>query len=265
MPECTVPSVPGSALLVAARRWQHDRRSRSGAWRPAGRRAPGCASAVAQPRPGPAGRRTRPAPAPSSRASSSWHDPSAPSATTLTRPSARFSAMPVRPSSSAFDSGPPAEAHALDAAAHPGGQPHRLPGASPAAVPRPRLAVRAGVGRAVHERVAADQGTAARARLPRAAVDVQRPVEVAALPVDVDVQAVEGLVPPASSASANTSRTASISPADLGRAQPVSGPGEVQLGPPQRLVGVDVADAADQRLIQQRPLDPGPARCAAGP
>ena len=31
----------------------------------------------------------------------------------------------------------------------------------------------------------------------------------------------------------------------------------MQPGPPQRLVGVDVADAADQRLVQQRALDPG--------
>ena len=33
----------------------------------------------------------------------------------------------------------------------------------------------------------------------------------------------------------------------------------MQPGPPQRLVGVDVADAGDQRLVEQRPLD---ARCA---
>jgi hypothetical protein len=35
----------------------------------------------------------------------------------------------------------------------------------------------------------------------------------------------------------------------------------VQPGPPERLVGVDVADPGDQRLVQQSPLDlgaPGP-------
>ncbi len=31
----------------------------------------------------------------------------------------------------------------------------------------------------------------------------------------------------------------------------------VQLGPPQRLVGVDVADTRDQGLVEQQPLDAG--------
>jgi len=37
--------------------------------------------------------------------------------------------------------------------------------------------------------------------------------------------------------------------------QRIGRPGAVQLGAPQRLVGVDVADPGDQRLVQQRALD----------
>ena len=42
------------------------------------------------------------------------------------------------------------------------------------------------------------------------------------------------------------------------------GPLVVEPGAPQRLVGVDVADAADQRLVEQRPLDGGPAAAQRG-
>ncbi len=42
----------------------------------------------------------------------------------------------------------------------------------------------------------------------------------------------------------------------------MTGPGQllpwtlaVEFGPPQGLVGVDVADAGDQRLVEQQPLD----------
>ena len=73
-------------------------------------------------------------------------------------------------------------------------------------------------------------------------VDVERPVEVAALAVDVDVERVEG--GPA------LRRAPRPSPRDRGqqrgRPRPGQGlgrPGAVQPGPPQRLVGVDVADA----------------------
>ena len=44
---------------------------------------------------------------------------------------------------------------------------------------------------------------------------------------------------------------------DLGAGELVGRPGAVQPGPPQRLVGVDVAHPADQRLVQQGPLDLG--------
>jgi asparagine synthase (glutamine-hydrolysing) len=56
---------------------------------------------------------------------------------------------------------------------------------------RARLAARAGVRRAVHERLAANRAAAARARPPGLAVDGKRAVEVAGLPVDVDIQRVE--------------------------------------------------------------------------
>src|SRR6478736_907964 len=49
------------------------------------------------------------------------------------------------------------------------------------------LAAGTPVGRAVHERRAADRRAAARARLVRPPVDVEGPVEVARLPVHVDV------------------------------------------------------------------------------
>src|SRR3954451_6101242 len=57
--------------------------------------------------------------------------------------------------------------------------------------PGTRLTYRAEVGRTVHEPLALDGGAAPRARPPLLAVDLQGPVEVAALPVDVDVQRVE--------------------------------------------------------------------------
>src|SRR5208282_1272412 len=63
--------------------------------------------------------------------------------------------------------------------------------ALPTAAARPGLAARAGVGGAAHERVTPDRGAAPRAGQVGPAVDRQRPVEVAALPVDVDVQIVE--------------------------------------------------------------------------
>src|SRR6476619_3885104 len=70
------------------------------------------------------------------------------------------------------------------------GDGERLPG-SAASGPWHRLAGRAEVRRAVHEGDPADRGAAARAGLVLLAVGVQRPVEVAALAVDVDVERVE--------------------------------------------------------------------------
>ena len=57
--------------------------------------------------------------------------------------------------------------------------------------PGPRLATRAGVRRPVHERLAAHRAPAPRARQPLLPVHGERAVEVARLPVDVDVQRVE--------------------------------------------------------------------------
>ena len=64
-------------------------------------------------------------------------------------------------------------------------------------------------------------------------------------------------MPPWASASPSTSRTPSSRSATWRAGELVGGPGAVQPGPPQRLVGVDVADAADQGLVEQRPLDLG--------
>src|SRR5205085_7235042 len=54
-----------------------------------------------------------------------------------------------------------------------------------------RLAARAAERGPVHEMLAADRRAAAPARFAGPAVRVERPVEVTALPVDVDVQRVE--------------------------------------------------------------------------
>lgn len=47
-------------------------------------------------------------------------------------------------------------------------------------------------------------------------------------------------------------------PLGLGPGQRLGGTGEVQPRSPQRLVGVDVADAGDQRLVEKGPLHAGP-------
>src|SRR5262249_26552024 len=54
------------------------------------------------------------------------------------------------------------------------------------------LALRATVGRTVHERVPADRRAAPAAGLSGAAIGLQGPPEVPALPVHVDVEAVKG-------------------------------------------------------------------------
>src|SRR5579864_4937369 len=118
------------------------------------------------------------------------------------------------------------------------------------------LAPRAAVGGAVHERVAPDRGAARAAFLALSPVDRERPLEVAALAVDVDVQAVER--GPADGQGFGEDLAHRLEePGDLGAVQRFRRPGPVQAGPPQRLIGVDVADPADQRLIEQGALDPG--------
>ena len=130
--------------------------------------------------------------APPAGPASSRQRSSGPSATTLTRPSSRFSAKPLRPSSSAR-----ARTHQRKPTPWTRPSTHAVSRTSAGrrhqrAVPRSRLADRAAVGGPVHERIAADQGAAPAARLAGPPVDVQRPVEVAALAVHVDVEAVEG-------------------------------------------------------------------------
>src|SRR5215475_7986278 len=63
--------------------------------------------------------------------------------------------------------------------------------ADPVSVSRSRLALRARVRRPIHERLAPDRGTATEARQPFATVDRERPIEVAAVTVYVDVERVE--------------------------------------------------------------------------
>ena len=107
---------------------------------------------------------------------------------------------------------------------------------------RRTLAVRAEERRTVHEGVAADRGAAPRAGPVLLAVGVQRTVEVAGLAVDVDVQRVErGPADGQRLASSPRWRRSARVRAD----RPGHGGGRprvVHLGPPERLVGVDVAD-----------------------
>src|SRR5688572_856153 len=63
---------------------------------------------------------------------------------------------------------------------------------SPTAVAWARLTLRAGERRAVHEWLTPDRGAATTARQPLLPVHGERPLEVAALAVDVDVESVEG-------------------------------------------------------------------------
>src|SRR5919205_455678 len=132
---------------------------------------------------------------------------------------------------------------------------------SPAAVARPRLADRAGVGGAVHELFAphdaADpRGRTAPALLPLPAVGVEGPFKVARGTVDVDVQGIEAGAPGGQGIGHHF---AGSSEDALGFAPPerVGGPGIVTLRPPEGLVRVDVADPGDEALIQQRALEPG--------
>src|SRR4051812_3283744 len=105
-----------------------------------------------------------------------------------------------------------------------------------------RLADGAEERRPVHEADPPDRRTAAGAGLVLAAVDLQGPVEVAALAVDVDVEGVEGGAA-LSEGGGHHGPGRREHPLDVGDPQPDAGPVAVQAGVPERLVGVDVADA----------------------
>ncbi len=116
--------------------------------------------------------------------------------------------------------------------------------------------MRAEVRPAVHEALAHDRAAAARARQPGLAVGVERLREVAGGAVDVHVLRVE--------ARAALGEGLAEHEPHLGeqgrRARAAQRAGRlvvVHAGRPERLVGVDVADAADQGLVEQRALDRG--------
>src|SRR4051812_34345763 len=190
---------------------------------------------------------------------------SGPSATTSTRPSGRLVADPARPAA-------PASSRTN----------HRYPtpctwpdttattrwvvtsaACSCSAGPRTGLALRAAVAGAVHERLPADRRPAPGAGPVALAVHRQEPREVAALSVDVDVQGVEGRAALREGLPQHVPHPLEQR-GDLGAVQPIGRPGAVQLRPPQRLVGVDVADPADQRLVEQGALDLGPPPAQRG-
>ena len=100
-------------------------------------------------------------------------------------------------------------------------------------------------------------GTAARTRLALAAVGRQRPVEVAGLAPLTLTYSESNEVPPSPSASRITSAAAVSTRPPLARGSASRWPRAVQPSPPQRLVGVDVADAGHQGLVQQRTFQPG--------
>src|SRR6476619_4776127 len=85
----------------------------------------------------------------------------------------------------------PVSGGACEAVAGSGGSGARPRGQSAAERARPWLAAGAGVGRAVHERLAADRRPAPSARPALLAVGVERAVEVPRGAVDVDVERVE--------------------------------------------------------------------------
>ena len=121
--------------------------------------------------------------------------------------------------------------------------------------PRDGLAARAEERRAVHERDPPDRGAAAVAGQPLAAVGVQRPVEVAGLAVDVDVERVERR-PAVDRGQPSSPRATGRAPTlTCGRVSPGARPVTVHLRAPQRLVGVDVADARDEGLVEELALD----------
>src|SRR6478752_7192615 len=132
---------------------------------------------------------------------------------------------------------------------------------SPAPVPRPRLADGAGVGGTVHELLALhqahDSGTGAAAAFQAlAAVGVEGPFEVTRGTVDVDVERIEAGTPGCEGVRHDLAGGVE-DPQRLGAAERVRGPGVVELGEPECLVRIDIADARDQPLVQQGPLEAG--------
>ena len=70
-------------------------------------------------------------------------------------------------------------------------------------------------------------------------------------------------LPPRAPRSRSTSATAPRSASTLARVQPAGGAGGVEPGPPQDLVGQQVADARDPRLVEQPRLERRRAACRA--
>src|SRR5690606_6630435 len=116
------------------------------------------------------------------------------------------------------------------------------------------LTPRAVVAGAVHERSASDRPAAPRAGLPCAPVGVQRVREGTGLPVHVHVLCVEAGAALGQGLLENEPHLRHQAPQSLRRQRYALGLG-MDAGRPERLVGVDVADAADQGLIQQDALD----------
>src|SRR5687767_6130250 len=130
---------------------------------------------------------------------------------------------------------------------------------SPFAMAWARLTLRTCERRAVHERVTPDRGAAATTGLPLLPVHRERALEVAALAVDVDVERVERR---AALGQRLDHHRADVPEqvVDLAGSQVPGVARVVQRGAPEGLVGVDVADTGDERLVEQGPLD---ARLAA--
>src|SRR5699024_11899737 len=127
-------------------------------------------------------------------------------------------------------------------------------GGSQGSAARGRLTTRAAERGTVHEGLANDRCPTTAARLVPATVGVEAALEVAALPVDVDVQPVEG----GASDFQCLEHDVLHMPHQLqhlGPGQSTRGTRPVQTRTPQGLVGVDVAHTTDQRLVQQRTFD----------
>src|SRR4029077_11883359 len=118
----------------------------------------------------------------------------------------------------------------------------------------PGLAAGARERRAVHEVLAPDGRAAPRAGAPGLAAGGQRAVEVARGAVDVDVERVEARAALAERLAHHRGCVVEqLADARLG--ERARDPLAVQLRAPQRLVGVDVADARGDGLVEQHPLD----------
>src|SRR6478752_3932815 len=120
--------------------------------------------------------------------------------------------------------------------------------------PWARLAFRAVERRPVHELLPPHHRAAPWARLALTAVGIQGPVEVAGLAVDIDVQRVERRAALAQRITHHVGGGVEQL-AQLRAGQRRRESRAIDLGPPQRFVGVDVADARHHRLVQQLALD----------